>query len=139
MEMEIFFPGGKRVDAQYEGFTIQTDQSVKNGGNGLAPEPFALFLASIGTCAGIYVLSFCQQRKIPTDNIKIIQTIEDSADGKMIGKIIIDIQLPADFPQKYRKAVISSAQLCAVKKHMEKSPEFSIITTVEGEELNRLN
>ena len=133
MEMEIFFPDGKRVDAQYEGFTIQTDQSIKNGGNGSAPEPFNLFLASIGTCAGIYVLSFCQQRKIPTDKIKIIQRMEDSADGKMVGKLIIDIKLPADFPQKYRKAVISSAQLCAVKKHMEKPPEFSIVTSIEGE------
>ena len=133
MEMEIFFPEGKRVDAQYEGFIIQTDQSIKNGGNGSSPEPFNLFLASIGTCAGIYVLSFCQQRKIPTDKIKIMQRMEDSADGKMIGKIIIDIKLPPDFPQKYRKAVISSAQLCAVKKHMEQSPDFSIITSVEGE------
>ncbi len=133
MEMEISFPGGKRVDAQYNGFTIQTDQSVKNGGNGSAPEPFALFLASIGTCAGIYVLSFCQQRKIPTDNIKIIQKIEDTADGKMVGKIIIEILLPSDFPQKYKKAVISSAQLCAVKKHMENPPDFSIITTINGE------
>ena len=133
MEMEISFPGGKRVDAQYEGLTIQTDQSIKNGGNGSASEPFNLFLASIGTCAGIYVLSFCQQRKIPTEEIKLIQRMEASADGKMIGKIIIEIKLPADFPQKYRKAVISSAQLCAVKKHMEQAPEFSIFTSVAGE------
>ena len=133
MEMEISFPGGKRVDAQYGGLTIQTDQSVKNGGNGSAPEPFNLFLASIGTCAGIYVLSFCQQRKIPTENIKLIQRMEASADGKMIGKIIIEIRLPADFPRKYRKAVISSAQLCAVKKHMEQAPDFSIFTSVADE------
>jgi ribosomal protein S12 methylthiotransferase accessory factor len=133
MEMEISFPGGKRVDAEYRGITIQTDQSIKNGGQGSAPEPFTLFLASIGTCAGIYVLSFCQQRKIPTDNIKIIQRMEDSPDGKMVAKMIIDIQLPSDFPEKYRKAVISSAQLCAVKKHLEVPPEFSIITSIKGE------
>ena len=133
MEMEISFPGGKRVDAKYNGFEIQTDQAKESGGNASAPEPFQLFLASIGTCAGIYVLSFCQQRKIPTDEIKIIQRMEDSADGKMIEKLIIEIKLPPDFPKKYKKAVISSAQLCAVKKHMEKSPEFSIFTTIEGE------
>ncbi len=133
MEMEISFPGGKRVDAKYNGFEIQTDQSKENGGNSLAPEPFMLFLASIGTCAGIYVLSFCQQRKIPADKIKIIQRMEDSADGKMVEKLIIEIKLPPDFPKKYRKAVISSAQLCAVKKHMEKPPAFSIFTTMEGE------
>ncbi|MCP3901655.1 MAG: osmotically inducible protein C [Desulfobacteraceae bacterium] len=133
MEMEISFPGGKRVDAQYEGFTIQTDQSVKDGGDASAPEPFSLFLASMGTCAGIYVLSFCQQRKIPTDGIKLIQRMEDSADGKMVAKIIIEIILPSDFPSKYKKAVVSAAQLCAVKKHMENPPEFSIITSMTSE------
>ncbi len=129
MEMVISFPGGKKVDAEYKGFTIQTDQSVKNGGDGSAPEPFSYFLSSIGTCAGIYVLSFCQQRNIPFKDIRLIQKMEDTADGKMIGKITIDIQLPPDFPAKYRKAVISSAQLCTVKRHFERPPEFSIITS----------
>ncbi len=133
MEMEISFPGGKRVDAQYKGFTILTDQSVKNGGDASSPEPFSLFLASMGTCAGIYVLSFCQKRKIPTDGIKLVQRMEDSTDGKMVAKIIIEIILPSDFPSKYKKAVISAAQLCAVKKHMENPPEFSIVTSMTSE------
>ncbi len=59
--------------------------------------------------------------------------MEDSADGKMVEKLIIEIKLPSDFPSKYRKAVISSAQLCAVKRHMETPPEFSIFTTLEVE------
>ena len=134
MEMVISFPGGKRVDAEYKGFTIQTDQSVENGGNSSAPEPFSYFLSSIGTCAGIYVLSFCQQRNIPFKDIRLIQKMEDTPDGKMVGRITIDIQLPPDFPAKYRKAVISSAQLCAVKKHLENPPEFSIITSTYSPE-----
>jgi len=133
MDMEITFPGGKRVDAQYKGFSIQTDQSVKYGGDESAPEPFSLFLASMGTCAGIYVLSFCEKRKIPTDNIKLIQRMEDSADGKMVAKVTIEIKLPSDFPSKYRQAVVSAAQLCAVKKHMDNPPEFSIITSMDSE------
>ena len=28
MDMEIYFPGGKRVYADYGGFTIETDQPV---------------------------------------------------------------------------------------------------------------
>lgn len=130
MEMEIFFPGGKRVEAQYRGFTIQTDQSINNRGEGSAPAPFDLFLASIGTCVGIYVLSFCQHRNIPTEKIRLIQRMEKSADTKMLEKIIIEIELPSDFPQKYRHAVVRSAQLCAVKKHIEQPPNFSIITSV---------
>ncbi len=129
MEMVITFPGGKRVDAEYEGFTIHTDQSKKNGGEGSAPEPFQLFLASLATCAGIYVLSFCQKRNIPTDSISLVQRTEKNNDTKRYDNISIEIRLPADFPDRYVDAVINSANLCAVKKHIITPPSFEITAT----------
>ena len=129
MEMKIVSAGGKKVNALYNGFTIETDQSVSNGGEGSAPQPFDLFFASIGTCAGIYVFSFCQERGIAMDNISLILGFSRNLETKMVEKITIEIKLPADFPDKYKKAVIRSADLCAVKKHMADPPEFEIITT----------
>ena len=114
MELEVVFPGGKKVDANYNGFTIKTDQPIRGGGDGSAPAPFDLFLASIGTCAGIYVLGFCQQRGIPTDGIKIIQRMEIDPIKRGIGGITLEIQVPTDFPEQYKEAVIRSAELCAV-------------------------
>src|SRR3989304_4602297 len=73
MEMEITFPGGSRVDATFGPYTVQTDQPGQGGGEGLAPTPFATFLASLGTCAGIYVLGFCRQRGISTEGIRLVQ------------------------------------------------------------------
>ena len=129
MDMEIVFPGGKRVDAMYKGFTIKTDQGEHGGGNLSAPAPFDLFLASIGTCAGIYILSFCQLRNIPTEGLKVIQRTQRNSETRMIDKITIEIQLPPEFPEKYRKSVIKSAELCAVKKHLHNPPGFDIYTT----------
>lgn len=128
MEMEILFPGGKRVDSTYNGFTVKTDQSKENGGENIAPAPFDLFLASIGTCAGIYVLSFCQTRKIATDGLKMFLRFDRDEKSKMIEKMVIEILLPDGFPEKYRSAVIQAAELCAVKKHLERPPQFEIIT-----------
>ncbi len=62
MEMVIDFPGGSQVDAHFGPYTVNTDQPPMGGGEGSAPTPFAVFLSSIGTCAGIYVLGFCKQR-----------------------------------------------------------------------------
>lgn len=126
MDMEIVFPGGKRVDAIYKGFTIKTDQPRHAGGDGSAPAPFDLFLSSIGTCAGIYILVFCQKRNIPTEKIKLILRTEKNRETGMIDKITIEIQLPPDFPERYKEAVIRSAGLCSVKKHMEKPPIFDV-------------
>lgn len=132
MEMEILFPGGKRVDSTYNGFTVKTDQSKENGGENTAPAPFDLFLASIGTCAGIYVLSFCQTRKIATDGLKMFLRFERDEKSKMIEKMVIEILLPDGFPEKYRSAVIQAAELCAVKRHLERPPQFEIITEQAG-------
>ena len=126
--MEISFPGGKKVDANFKGFTINTDQPVFSGGENSAPAPFDYFLASIGTCAGIYVLSFCQQRGIATDNIKIVEKIIPDATGRGIGTIALEIQVPSDFPEQYKEAVIRSADLCAVKKYINNPPKFDIST-----------
>ena len=71
--MEIYFAGNKKVFTDINGHTIKTDQAVRSGGDGEFPEPFTLFLASLGTCAGIYVKFFCDQRNISTENIKLTQ------------------------------------------------------------------
>jgi putative redox protein len=129
MEMVVTFPGGKRVDAEYEGLTVFTDQSKENGGEGSAPTPFQLFLASLATCSGIYVLGFCEKRGIPTDGISLVQKTEKNKETKMYDHISIEIRLPADFPDRYIDAVIKSANLCAVKKHILTPPSFKITAT----------
>jgi len=129
MEMVIDFPGGSRVDAHFGAFTVQTDQPPA----ATAPTPFATFLASLGTCAGIYVLGFCRQRGLPSDGIRLIQRVHSDRTTGMVGKIELEIQVPPDFPEKYRDALVKSAELCAVKKHLETPPQFDIYTqTVEN-------
>ncbi len=126
MKMEVFFEEGKKVNIRYNGMVIKTDQPVEAGGEGSAPAPFDLFLASIGTCAGIYVKSFCMQRGIPTDDIKIYQSMEYDNTKGLINKINLDIELPETFPGKYKDAVIKVANLCAVKKHLQNPPEIVV-------------
>ncbi|HEU4743979.1 MAG TPA: OsmC family protein [Anaerolineales bacterium] len=126
MEILIDFPGGSRVDAHFGKFTVPTDQPPLAS----APTPFDVFLSSIGTCAGIYVLGFCQQRGLSTDGIRIIQRIHTDPVTKMIDQIDLEILVPSSFPEKYRESLIRSAELCKVKKHLEKPPRFHITTQV---------
>src|SRR5512133_1243217 len=126
MEMLIDFPGGSRVDAHFGSFTVATDQPPAAS----APTPFALFLSSIGTCAGIYVLGFCKQRNLPTEGIRIIERVHSNPMSGMVEKIDLEIQVPPEFPEKYRDSLIRSAEVCAVKKHLENPPKFDVFTQV---------
>lgn len=126
MEMEVVFAGGKKVDVRYKGFVIPTDQDVESGGADSAPEPFALFLASLASCAGVYVLSFCETRGIPTQGLKLIQRTVSGPEGKGLARIELEVVLPPDFPEKYEKAVLRVADQCAVKRAIMNPPEISL-------------
>ncbi|MEA5110098.1 hypothetical protein SDC9_18128 [bioreactor metagenome] len=130
--MKITFEGKKKVIAEFNGYRIVTDQPERAGGEGSAPAPFDLFLASLGTCAGIYVKSFCEQRGISTDGISLEQEMKYNAETRMIGGVEIRIILPEAFPEKYHDAVINAANLCAVKKHLHNPPVMTIVTEVRG-------
>ena len=128
-EMIVTFSGGFKADAKYEGFTIKTDQSVSDGGSNSAPDPFSLFLASIGCCAGFYIVSFCKKRDIPYEKINLGIKSEKNEENKTFEKFWIDIKLPADFPDKYENALIRSVNLCTVKKTIQANPKFIVTTS----------
>ncbi len=128
-EMVVSFPGGKKVDATFGDFRVETDQPVDEGGDGDSPAPFDLFLASLATCAGIYVLGFCRKRDIPTDGVRLVQRLERN-DDKKIETVAMSIEVPVDFPEKYHGALERAAAMCTVKKTIENPPEFTIRTVV---------
>jgi ribosomal protein S12 methylthiotransferase accessory factor len=126
--MTVTFPGAKRVDAEFGGFTFRTDQPPRSGGEGSAPQPFDLFLASIATCAGFYVKGFCDARGLSTDGLRLDMEIVKDEAAHRIGRLVITIRLPPGFPKTHRAAVVRAAELCAVKKHIFEPPAFEIRT-----------
>ncbi len=130
-EMIVSFPGGKRVAARYNGFEILTDQRPEGGGEGVAPEPYDLFLASLATCAGIYVLSFCQRRGIPHEGVQIVQRWAWGPHHHL-DRVELDIRVPDGFPEKYHAALERAALLCTVKRTLEEPPQLAVRTIPAG-------
>ncbi|MFH0919163.1 MAG: OsmC family protein [Fibrobacterota bacterium] len=122
------FPGGRRVNALVRGFEIATDQPVAAGGDDSAPTPFELFLASLVACAGIYVLNFFLERKLSTEGLAVTGNYSRNPETKLVENYQIEITLPKDFPEKYKTAVIRTAELCTVKKHLHQPPKMEVTT-----------
>lgn len=131
--MEIRFPGGLEVEALAGAFSIRTDQPVSEGGAGSAPSPFDLFLASIGTCAGIYALRFCQQRNLDTEGLSLALTAEKGEDARRVARVRIEIRLPSAFPARYRDAILRAVDQCKVKRHILEPPEFAVTAVASGD------
>lgn len=126
MSIEVTFPGGMRVDARVGGHVVHTDQPAAQGGEDSAPGPFDLFLASLATCAGYYVLAFCRARSIPTEGIALSQEVDTDPESKLPTAVKLSLTLPESFPEKYRAAVLKAAEGCKVKKTIAAAPRVEI-------------
>lgn len=131
-EITVTLPGDRRVDAHVRGHTVHTDQPRDNGGEDAAPSPFELFLASIGTCAGIFVQGFCASRKLPTAGIVIHQRLHYADDGGL-ESVALELALPPSFPAKYQDALVRVVEQCSVKKAIAAQPAFRVTTTIPGQ------
>ena len=73
MQVKVRFLDNLRLEANFDDFSIITDQPVRYKGDGTAPGPFDYFLASSALCAAYFVKVYCKARDIPTDDISITQ------------------------------------------------------------------
>jgi putative redox protein len=126
-ELKVVFGDNYRIDVEYKGFTVKTDQPVRDGGDNTAPSPFDYFLVSLAACAGYYALAFCKERHIPTEGLGVTMATERGDVSKMIDKILIAVDIPAGFPEKYRPALLKAVDHCTVKAHMMRPPQFEVV------------
>jgi len=131
MGIRVFFPGNKKVYADVGGFIVETDQPVRGGGDGTAPAPYELFLASIATCAGIYVKGFCDSRGLNAENIELYQDLKWDPFKQAPSSIDIEIRVPKDFPTKYYDILVNAVNYCAVKKTIQEQPVFNVKTVAK--------
>lgn len=126
-ELKVVFGDNYKIDVAYKGFTVKTDQPVRDGGDGTAPSPFDYFLVSLAACAGYYALAFCKERKLSTDGLGVTMATERGEVSKMIDKITLTVDLPRDFPDKYRLAITKAVDHCTVKAHILRAPRFDLV------------
>jgi len=126
MDIEVSFPGGKRVVAQVGAHRIETDQPLELDGQDAAPAPFDLFLASIATCAGIYALGFLQARGLSSEGLRLRQQVDFDPSTHLPTRVRLALTLPRDCPEKYRAAVVRAVENCRVKKTIAAQPSFEV-------------
>jgi len=125
---KVIFPGNKKVDIMFNQFTIKTDQSKDSGGEETAPEPFDLFIASLGSCAGIYAKSFCDARNLSTDQMHLLVDVIFKEGQKQMEQIHMVLHANQEFPEKYIKPIIKAMNGCTVKNQLH--PDIPFLTEV---------
>ncbi len=123
--MKITFEGNKKVKVRVKDFDVWTDQPKEQGGDATAPTPIDLFLASLGSCSGVFVLNFLKQHALP-ENVYLTLDPVWNISEYVIDKINVLIHVPSDFPQKYENALIEVAKRCLVARHVKVEHDITL-------------
>lgn len=124
VSVKMGFPGGRRVMARVGEHIVLSDQPRAKGGDDEAPSPYELLLASIGTCAGFYALSFCQSRDIPCEGLEVSGDFH-TENGTLVGADL-HVRPPDALPEKYRDALLRSVDRCSVKRSIQAQPTIRV-------------
>lgn len=60
------------------------------------------------------ILAFCQKREISTDGIKISQVVDWNKKMHDQSKVVLRVELPPHFPEKYDNALGKTVDKCLV-------------------------
>jgi putative redox protein len=114
-------------------FTVQTrnhlilcDQPKENSGSDKAMTPPELFLASLGTCVGYYVVQFCEARNLDAGDLNIQVDGEILPNPGRIGRIAIRIRLPFELEEEKIKALIRAATHCTIHNTLMHPPDVRV-------------
>ena len=131
MEIKVNFLDKLRLEAKFDDFSVVADQPIRYKGDGSAPSPFDYFLASSALCAAYFVKLYCDNRHIPTENIRLSQKNIVDPDNRYQQIFKIQVELPEDISPKDRQGIVRSIDRCTVKKVVQAGPEF-VVEDVES-------
>jgi putative redox protein len=60
------------------------------------------------------ILAFCRKRSISTDGFRLRQIVDWHTKQTDQSKVLLSIELPHDFPEKYEKAIRKAVDSCLV-------------------------
>ena len=124
---EVKYIDGKKFSAQNRAHTVIIDQPKDGGGQDQGPTPPELFVDSLGSCIGVYVLAFCKNTGLNPDGMRIILDWEKAADKPArIQKISAKIELPNADAGARSAALLKVAESCLIHETIRHQPEITI-------------
>lgn len=94
-----------RVRADIRGHKVVLDVPANLGGADAGPEPVELFTASLGACMAMHIAKYCETAKLPHEGFEMDLDFQVVKGPLRVGSVMIDIRLPAEFPESRVEAI----------------------------------
>ncbi|MFH1837338.1 MAG: OsmC family protein [Candidatus Omnitrophota bacterium] len=128
------YMGKKKFRTIIRGHEVVTDVPEKTGGEDTAPTPVEIFIASLGSCAGVFASWYLETAKINVEKMFIDVDWDYASDPRRVGRADITVRLPGVELAERERGLIAAVKKCTVHNTLENPPEVSIKIAVDQPE-----
>lgn len=119
-----------RFSIQAREHTIVSDQPAENGGQDTGMTPPELLLASLGSCAAYYAVSYLQTRKLAESGVEVTVNAEKLKQPARTGNFVIHVHCPVPLTEAQSQGLLRSVQLCIVHNTLTHGSQIAIELTM---------
>jgi uncharacterized OsmC-like protein len=124
--VNVKYLGNISFQAQAGGHTFTIDLSKDKGGSDLGMDPPEVFMASLGSCIGVYITRYCKNVKLNADGLDIHLDWCLSDDKTTIETINVRIELPNAEVGRRKDALLKVAGHCLIHNTIQNPPEIKM-------------
>ncbi len=106
--------------------TFLADEPLELKGNDTAPSPMELLCGALASCTAITLKMYLQHKKIDTDEITVVVSMEDENEHQKRFVRSIDV-ISTMLTEAIKKRIVEIANKCPVHKMLE---QHNIITSI---------
>lgn len=125
--LNVKYLEGRSFEATIGNHKILIDLPPASKGKDTGPTPPELFVMSLASCVGMYLVFYCEKAKLDPAGLKIAADYEKTADR--IGKISVEFSLPSAKSEKERREALVWAEKCLIHNTIQHKPEIKIVQT----------
>ena len=105
---------------------ITTDMAVDEGGGDAGCNPVELMSAALGGCLAIMVQRYCNERGFTDGDVGVSLTAEMADNPKRIKGFVVDVELPADVPEREREKLKAVVRQFPVPATLREAPDVMV-------------
>jgi putative redox protein len=105
---------------------VQSDMPLKDGGRDGGPSPVELFAGALGACMAMTVRRYCQSHGYADGEVGVSLTLELADNPKRVRNIVVDLEVPKDFPEDRKEAIRRAARCCPIHETLRSPPDVDL-------------
>ena len=126
MKTHVDFLGKRKFKIKARDFEVVADLPEQKGGDNTAPTPPELFMASLGSCIGVFAASYCDTAGMDSTGMSIDMDWEMAEDGSRVENIEVHLNVPNAELGARKKALLAVAKKCVIHNTLHNPPEITI-------------